>query len=68
MVMARPSEASRGNFADIRTEIAEVRNAIGCAEVRLIKWIIGTGFVAVLVLSAQLWGAAALVLRVAAHG
>jgi hypothetical protein len=56
------------DIADVRTEIAEVRAAIGWAEVRLINWIIGTGFVAVLVLSAQLWGAVALLLQAVAHG
>lgn len=61
-----PHLATKEMLADVRTEIAEVRTEIGQTEIRLIKWIIGTGVVAVLTLSAQLWGAVQL-LRVATH-
>jgi len=48
---------------DLRTEVGGVRSDIGQVEIRLIRWIIGTGVAAVIVLSAQLWGAVQLLLR-----
>ena len=58
-----PHLATKAEVADVRTEMANVRTEISKAEVRLIRWTIGTGVVAVLVLSAQLWGAAQFLLR-----
>jgi hypothetical protein len=58
-----PHLATKEAIAEIRTEIAGVRTAIGEVEIRLIKWMLGTGIAAVVVVSAQLWGAAQLLLR-----
>jgi hypothetical protein len=46
-----------------KTELANVETKLANVELRLIKWIIGTGIAALLVVSAQLWGAVQLLLR-----
>jgi len=48
--------ASKTDIADLRREIAEV-------ELRLIKWVIGTGVAAVIALSGVIWAATQVILH-----
>ena len=59
-----PHLATKAELAGIRTEVADVRTDLAKTETRLIRWLLGVGAGAVVVVSAQLWGAVQLLLHV----
>jgi len=52
---------------DLSTEVANLRREITQLELRLIKWVIGTGITATLVVGGMLWTAVQVLLRAFPH-
>jgi hypothetical protein len=63
--------ATRADLADLRressAEIADLRREIAQLELRLIKWVIGVGISATLVVGGMIWTAMQVLLRALGH-